>query len=126
MHLPVAVALAIAILIGSTITALHCLGGRLGGARSPTEDIQLQWDRYRKRDNYPGEFITAIAQNLIGEPGERTAIIDLRDAADRRGSQARCAPHLAGTVMRPARSKPSPGARRLVADGASQYACGTQ
>jgi hypothetical protein len=78
------IALAIGILIGSAITALFSLSSRLRSKRSPTEDIQLQWHRYRQQARDPAEFVAAIAQTLIGDPGEPTAIIDLRDAADHR------------------------------------------
>jgi hypothetical protein len=84
-----AVALGIATLIASAVIALLSLSGRLRSQRSPTEDIQLQWNRYRKQGNGSGEFIVGIAQTLIGDPGERTAIIDLRDAADRRETLTR-------------------------------------
>ena len=40
--------------------------------------------RERERDSDSDQFIAATAQTLIGDPGERTVIIDLRDAADRR------------------------------------------
>src|SRR4029077_20850420 len=60
------VACAIIILIGSAITALFSLSGHLRSKRSPTEDIQLEWNRYRKQRNVSDKFIIAIAQTLIG------------------------------------------------------------
>jgi hypothetical protein len=84
-----AVALAIALLIGSAVTALLSLSGRLRSKRSPTEDIQQEWNRYKKQGNGSDTLIIGIAQTLIGDPGERTVIIDLRDAADRKETLTR-------------------------------------
>jgi len=82
---------AMAIPIGSAVTAMFTLSARPRSTRAPTEDIQLEWRSFRKQESSSNQFTAATAQTLIGDPGERTAIIELRDAADRKEDLTRWA-----------------------------------
>jgi len=87
--LAIAIVLAIGILIASSITALYSLSRPLRTEKSHTELIQQAWQRYRERESDSAWFVVGIVETLIGFPGQRTGIIDLRDGADQRQTLTR-------------------------------------
>jgi hypothetical protein len=78
-----ALAIAVVLLMASSITALYSLSRPLR-TTVQTKFIQQEWQRYRgQKTSYP-EFVTEVVQILIGDPGERTAVIELSHGADQR------------------------------------------
>jgi hypothetical protein len=89
--LAIAIVLTIGLLIASSIVALLSLSRPLRTEKVQTELIQQAWQSYRKQESSSATFGTGVAQTLIGYPGERTAVIELRNGADQRQTLTRFA-----------------------------------
>ncbi|SNT63918.1 hypothetical protein SAMN05421812_11629 [Asanoa hainanensis] len=83
----------LAVLVVACLVSLLSLMGRLRTAQSKTEEIQERWGEFSEdpRANR-AELLAMVADSLIGKPGgPSTAIIEIRDAADRREFRTRTA-----------------------------------
>jgi hypothetical protein len=86
----IAIVVSIGLLIASSITALFSLSRPLR-TKVQTELMQQEWQRYRDQKSSYATFATEVVQTLIGDPGERAAIIELRNGADQRQTLTRFA-----------------------------------
>jgi hypothetical protein len=89
---------ALALLVAASTLAIISLVGRVRKLASKPEEVQDLWLLHRlgPRRNSP-DLLSDLASALIGEPGQSTAaIVDLRNAADRREARSRAAATVLG------------------------------
>ena len=86
----ITIVLSLGLLIASSITALFSLSRPLR-TKVQTELMQQEWQRYRDQKSSYATFATEVVQTLVGDPGERSAIIELRNGADQRQALTRFA-----------------------------------